>query len=229
MRIRRCGNGVTASCVAWARRRSRGREEHQKRDGPKRRKNERRPEEHRKPAKDADTDKAVDEHEERPYAGQSRSADRVRSNLLLSCRGQQVTQCLSLREDLLKLRLGDSQKRGVLTCANACVATAGMTWQQRLLADVIELLELCQDDFVTVPIDGEDLHRTSYDNVSAVAGFAFPEDECRAGELDDLGDLGKLAELASLELAEQSEVLEELFAFRRNHDSFRLIGSIKGL
>jgi hypothetical protein len=51
---------------------------------------------------------------------------------------------------------------------------------------MVELLELRQDDFVTVPIDGEDLHRTPDDNVGAVAGFAFPEDERRGGELDDL-------------------------------------------
>mgnify|MGYP003694343167 FL=1 len=86
---------------------------------------------------------------------------------------------LSLREDFLKLRLGDSEERGVLTRANARVATAGVAGQQRLLADVVELLELCQHDFVTVPIDGEDLHRTPDDNVGAVAGFAFPEDRVR--------------------------------------------------
>jgi hypothetical protein len=37
-----------------------------------------------------------------------------------------------------------------------------------------------------------------------------------------LGELGKRAELAGLEIAEQSQALEELFAFRRNHDSFRV-------
>src|SRR5438067_1350539 len=60
-------NGVTAQRVARARRRSRGREEHQKRGGPERGKDERRLEEHRQPAKDADTDEPVHEHEERPY------------------------------------------------------------------------------------------------------------------------------------------------------------------
>ena len=84
---------------------------------------------------------------------------------------------------------------------------------------MVELLELRQDDFVTVPIDGEDLHRTPDDNVGAVAGFAFPEDERRGGELDDLGDLGKFAELPGIEIAEQSEALEELFAFQLNHNS----------
>src|SRR5207244_1240492 len=145
----------------------------------------------------------------------------VRSELLLACRGQQVFQGLSLREDLLELRLGDSEKRSVLTRANARVATAGAAAQQRLLTDMVELLELRQHDFVTVPIDGEDLHRDPDDNVGAVAGFAFPEDERRGGKLDDLGDLGQFAELAGLEIAEQREALEELFAFRRNHNSFK--------
>jgi len=84
--------------------------------------------------------------------------------------------------------------------------------QQRLLADVVELLELRQDDFVTVPIDGEDLHRAPDDNLGAVAGFAFSEDERRGGELNDLGNLGKLAEFAGLEIAEQRQALEELLA-----------------
>ena len=213
---------MTAQRVPRTRRRSRGREEHQKRGGPERGKNERRLEDHRQPAEDADTDEAVDEHEERPHPGQPRSADHVRSELLLACRGQQVFQCLSFREDLLEFRLGDSEKRGVLTRANARVATAGAAGQQRLLTDMVELLELRQDDFVTVPIDGEDLHRAPDDNVGAVAGFAFPEDERRGGELDDLSDLDKRAELAGLEIAKQSEALEELFAFRRNHDLFRV-------
>jgi len=82
---------------------------------------------------------------------------------------------------------------------------------------VVELLELRQDDFVTVLVDGEDLHRTPDDDVGAVAGFAFPEDERRGRELDELGDLGKRAELAGLEIAEQSYALEELFAFPCNH------------
>ena len=172
--------------------------------------------------KDADTDETVDEHEERPHPGQSRSADHVRSDLLLSCLGQQVFQCLSLREDLLELPLGDSEERRLLTRAKARVATTGAAGQQRLLADVVELLELRQDDFVTVPIDGEDLYRTPDNNVGAVAGFAFSEDERRGGELDDLGDLGKRAELAGLEIAEQSEPLEELFALRLNHKSSRI-------
>ena len=80
-----------------------------------------------------------------------------------------------------------------------------------MLADVIELLELRQDDFVTVAIDGEYLHRTPDHNVGAVARFAFPEDERRGGELDDLGDLGKRAELASLEIAKQSGALIDKF------------------
>jgi len=84
------GDSVTAQCVPWTRRRSRGREEHQKRDGPKRGKNERRPEEYRQPAENANTDEAIDEHEERPHTGQSRSANRVRSGLLLSFLRQQL-------------------------------------------------------------------------------------------------------------------------------------------
>jgi hypothetical protein len=88
---------------------------------------------------------------------------------------------------------------------------------------VVELLEMRQDDFVTVPVDGEDLHRTPDDDVGAVAGFAFPEDQRRGGELDDLGNLGKRAELVGPEMAEQREALEELFAFRSNHDSCYLL------
>jgi hypothetical protein len=76
-----------------------------------------------------------------------------------------------------------------------------------------ELRKLRQDDFVTVTINGEDLDRTPHDNIGAVAGFAFPEDQRRGWELDDLGDLGKLPELAGLEIAEQSHMLEELLAF----------------
>jgi hypothetical protein len=97
-----------------------------------------------------------------------------------------------------------------------------VTGQQRLFADVVELLQLCQDDFVTVPIDGEDLYRTPDNNVGAVASFAFSEDERRGGELDDLGDLGKFAELAGIEIAEQSDPLEELFALQLNHNSSRI-------
>jgi hypothetical protein len=89
---------------------------------------------------------------------------------------------------------------------------------------MVELLELRQDDFVTVPIDGENLHRTPDDNVGAVASFAFSEDERRGGELDDLGDLGKRAELAGLQIAEQSQALEKLLAFLRNHDSSLSLG-----
>lgn len=211
-------DGVTAQRVTRARRRRRGREEQQERGGPERGKNERRLKDHRQPAEDADTDETVDEHEERPYPGQPRSSDHVRSDLLLSCLGQQVFQCLSLREDLLEPRLGDSEKRRLFTRAKARVATTGVTGQQRLFADVVELLELRQDDFVTVPIDGEDLHRTPDDNVRTVASFAFSEDERRGGKLDDLGDLGKFAELAGIEIAEQSEALEELFAFQLNHN-----------
>ena len=70
-----------------------------------------------------------------------------------------------------------------------------------------------EDDFVTVPVDGEDPQRPSDHDVSAVASFAFAEDERRGGKLDDLGDLGKFTELACIEIAEQSEALEELFAF----------------
>ena len=194
-------DGMTAQRVPWTRRRSRGREEHQERGCPERWKNEWRSEDHRQPTEDADTDKAVDEHEQRPQPGQPRSADHIRSDLLLSCPGQQVFQCLSLRENLLELGLGDSEKRRVFTRAKARVATAGVTGQERLLADVVELLELRQDDFVTVAINGEDLHRTPDDNVCAVPGFGFPEDERRGGELDDLGDLGKRTELAGLEIA----------------------------
>src|ERR1051326_4268156 len=80
-------------------------------------------------------------------------------------------------DDSLKLRLRDSEKRGVLTRAKARVATARVARQQRLLADMIECLELRQDDFVTVPIDSEDLHRTADDDVSAVASFPFTKDE----------------------------------------------------
>ncbi len=214
---------MTAQRVPRTRRRSRGREEHQERGGSKRRKNERRPENLRQPAEDADTDEAVDEHEERPYPRQPRGADHVRTNLLVSCLGQQVFQCLPLRENLLELGPGDSEERGVLTRAKARVATARVAGQQRLLADVVELLELRQDDFVTVPIDGEDLHRAPDDNVGAVAGFAFSEDERRGGELNDLGDLGKLAEFAGLEIAEQRQALEELLALCRNHDPCYLL------
>src|SRR5262249_34507229 len=64
-----------------------------------------------------------------------------------------------------------------------------------------------------------------HDNIGAVAGFAFPEDQRRGWELDDLGDVGKRPELAGLEIAEQSQAPEELLAFWRNHDSFRVIGS----
>ena len=112
---------------------------------------------------------------------------------------------MSLRKHLLELRLGDSEERGVLTRARAHVAMACAARQQRLLADVVEFFELRQDYFVTVPIDGEDLHRTPDDNVGAVASFAFTEDERRGRELDDLGDLGKRAELAGLEIAQQTQ------------------------
>src|SRR4029077_18803020 len=123
---------------------------------------------------------------------------------------------------LLEPLLGDSEKRRVFTRAKTRVATTGVAGQPRLFADVAQLLRLRQDDFVTVPIDGEDLHRTPHDNVGAVASFAFSEDERRVGELDDLGDLGKFAELAGIEIAEQSEALKELFTFQLNHDSFRV-------
>jgi hypothetical protein len=102
-----------------------------------------------------------------------------------------------------------------------------VTRQQRLFADVIELLELRENDFVTVPVDGEDLHRTPDDNVGAVASLAFTEDERGGRELDDLGDLGKFAELAGIEIAEQSEALKELFAFQLNHDSFRVLQALQ--
>ena len=133
----------------------------------------------------------------------------------------------SLREDLLELRFGDSEERSVLTRAKARVATTDPAGQQRLLTYVVELLELRQDHFITVPVDGENLHRTPDDHVGAVAGFAFPEDERRGWELDDLGDRGKRADLAGLEIVEQSQALEELFAFRRIHHSFRLQGQLK--
>jgi len=213
---------VTAHRVPWTRRGSRGREEHKERSGPERWKDERRLEEHREPAENTDTDETVDEHEERPEPGQPPRADRVRSDLLLSCRRQQIFQCLSLREDLLELRLGNSKERAVLTRAETRIATAGVAGQQRLLADMAELLELRQNNFVTVAIDCEDFHRTADYNIGAVAGFAFPEDESRRVELGDLGDLSKFAKLASLEIAEQSQALEELFAFRRDHDSLRV-------
>jgi hypothetical protein len=221
-------NGVTAQRVPRACRRSRRREEQQERGGPERGKNERGPEDHRQSAEDADTNEAVDEHEQRPLPGQPRSANHVRPHLLLSCLGQQVFQCVSSREDLLELCFGDSEERSLLTRAKARVAPAGAAGQQRLLAHVVELLNMRQDYFVTVSIDGEDLHRTPDDNVSAVACFALSEDERRGRELDDLGDLGKPAELAGIEIAEQSKALEELLAFRRNHDLFRVTGSIKG-
>jgi hypothetical protein len=64
--------------------------------------------------------------------------------------------------------------------------------------------------------------RVPDDNVGAVACFAFSKDERRGGELDDLGDLGECAELAGLKIAEQSEAVEDLLAFLRNHDSFRV-------
>ncbi len=122
-------DSVTAQRVPWTRGRSRGREEQQERGGPERGKNERRLEDHRQPAEDADTDEAVGEHEEGPHPGQPRSADHVRSELLLSCLGQQVFQCVSLRENLLELRLGDSEERSILTRAKARVATAGTAGQ----------------------------------------------------------------------------------------------------
>ena len=81
---------------------------------------------------------------------------------------------------------------------------------------------LRQDDFVTVTINGEDLDRTPHDNIGAVAGFAFPEDQRRSGKLDDLGDLSKRVEFGGIKIAEQSQALEELFAFRGNHDSLRV-------
>jgi hypothetical protein len=59
---------------------------------------------------------------------------------------------------------------------------------------VIELPKLRQNDFVTVAINGEDLDRPPHDNIGAVAGFAFPEDQRRGWELDDLGDVGKRPE-----------------------------------
>jgi hypothetical protein len=46
-----------------------------------------------------------------------------------------------------------------------------------LLANMLELLELRQDDFVTVPIGREDLNRSPNDDIGAVAVFAFSEDE----------------------------------------------------
>src|SRR5215813_2786364 len=116
-------DGVTAQRVPWTCRRSRGREEQQESGGSERGKNERRLKNQRQPAEDANTDEAIDEHEERPYTGQPRSADHVRSDLLLSCLGQQVFQCVLLREDLLKLRFGDSEKRCVFTRAKARIAT----------------------------------------------------------------------------------------------------------
>jgi hypothetical protein len=94
--------------------------------------------------------------------------------------------------------------------------------QQRLFANVLELLKLRQNDFVTVSICGEDFHRAPDDNVSAVACFAFSKNECRVRELDDLSNRGERTELAGVEIAEQSKALEELLAFLRNHDSFKV-------
>ena len=85
---------------------------------------------------------------------------------------------------------------------------------------MVELLKLGQNDFVTVSIDGEDFHRAPDDNVGAVACFAFSKDERRGGELYDLGDLRERAELVRLEIAEQSEAVEELLTFLRNHGLF---------
>ena len=79
-----------------------------------------------------------------------------------------------------------------------------------------------QHNFVTVPIDGEHLYRTPDDGIGAVAGFAFPKDQRRGRELNDLGNLGKGAELVGPEMVEQREALEELFAFRSNHASRNL-------
>ena len=220
-------DGVTAQRVPRTRRRSRGREKQQERRGSERGKNERRLEEHRQPAQNANTDEAIDEHEKRPHARQLRRADHVRPELMLSCLGQQVFQCVTLREDLLEFRLGDPEERGVLTRAKARVAMAGAAGQQRLLAHMVEFLELRQNHFVPVPVNGEDLHRTPHDNIGAIARFAFPEDERLGGELDDLGDLGQRAELAAIQLAEQGHTLEELFAFRRNHDSFRVLNKTR--
>jgi hypothetical protein len=98
-----------------------------------------------------------------------------------------------LSEYLLEFRLRDAYERGVLTCAKACVATAGVAGQQRLLTDMVERLEFCQDDFVTIPINGENMYRALDDNVGAIAGFTFPEDESRGGESHDSRDFGKFA------------------------------------
>jgi len=138
--------------------------------------------------------------------------------MLLSFLRQQVSQCVSLREDLLELRLWDSEKRSVLTRAKARVAPTGVAWQQRLLASMIEFLKVRQDDFVAVAINGKDLRRALDDDVGAVTSFPFSEDERRGGKLDDLCDLGKRAKLVGLKIAEQSQTLEELFTFCRNHD-----------
>jgi len=56
---------------------------------------------------------------------------------------------------------------------------------------MVKLLQLRQNDFVAVAIDGEYLRRAPHDNVGAVTSFAFPEDQRRGGELDNLGDVGK--------------------------------------
>jgi hypothetical protein len=84
---------------------------------------------------------------------------------------------VALREDCLELRHRDPEECRLLTSTKARVATAGMVVQQRLLADVFELRELRQDDFVTVPICGEHLNGTANDDISAVAGLALSEDE----------------------------------------------------
>src|SRR5262249_5791243 len=116
----------------------------------------------------------------------------------------------------------DSEKRRVLTRAKARDAASGTARQQRLLTDVAGFLELRQHHFVAVAIRGEDLDRAPHDHIDAVAGFAFPENQRRGRELDDLGGVRENAELVGVEVAEQRQTLEELLAFRRAHDAFGL-------
>src|SRR5262249_37535177 len=151
-------------------------------------------------------------HEERPHPRQPRRADRVRPDLVLPRLRQQLLQGVASLDDRLELRLRDSKERRVLARAEARVTAPGTAGQQRLLADVAELLELRGADFAAVAIAGAHLPRPAHGDVGAVARFAFPEDQRRGRDLDDLGEVGERPKLARLELAEQDEALEELLA-----------------
>src|SRR5262249_38843004 len=126
-------DGVTAQRVPWTRRWRGRREEHEKSGRSQRGEDER-------------------------CLRQPLRANRICSELRLPCLGQQLSECVALREDAPEFYFRAPEEGRVLTRAKARIATAGMVLQQRLFAEVFELLEFRQDDFVAVPVDGEHLN-----------------------------------------------------------------------